>query len=81
MEKILKTKINPVKTDHPDYKQMVLPQIQVHEPRPQQARKRVSDPSKGKRFKPDSFKKHREKRSENTGSSTGRITVNLKGSR
>ena len=71
----------PVKTDHPDYKQMVLPQIQVHEPRPQQARKRVSDPSKGKRFKPDSFKKHREKRSENTGSSTGRITVNLKGSR
>ena len=71
----------PVKTDHPDYKQMVLPQIQVHEPRPQQARKRVSDPSKGKRFKPDSFKKHREKNTSGNSTGGGKFAVTLKGNR
>lgn len=71
-----------VKTDHPDYKQMVIPQTKTEEERPSNRERRsVVDPSKARRFKPDKFKKHREKRSENTGTGSGRITVNLKGNR
>ena len=72
----------PVKTDHPDYKQMVIPQTKIEDVRPvNKERNKISDPSKARRFKPDKFKKHREKRSENTGTGSGKITVNLKGSR
>jgi ATP-dependent RNA helicase RhlE len=71
----------PVKTDHPDYKQMVIPQIQVLEPRPQQREKKSGDNTRGKRFKPDNFKKRREKRNDNSGSTGGKITVHLKGNR
>ena len=51
------------------------------ERRPQQARKRVSDPSKGKRFKPDSFKKHREKNTSGNSTGGGKFAVTLKGNR